>query len=173
MMRVGIGYDIHRLENGAQLVLGGTRIDAPFGAIGHSDADTLIHAVIDALLGASGLGDIGEHFPTTDPRYRGISSAKLLADIMALLHSSGWKVINIDAVVILEKPKLSPYRGEIRDTLARILHVAETAVNIKAKTKEGLGAVGSSRAVEAHAVALIRRTGGDESQSLESEAFWV
>lgn len=167
MTRVGIGYDIHRLESGAKLVLGGTIIDAPFGAVGHSDADTLTHAIIDAILGAACAGDIGEHFPSSDPNYRGVSSTELLTTIMSRLHSAGWSVINVDSIVILERPKLLPYKKPMRETIAAILDIQTGAVSIKAKTKEGLGEVGAGSAVEAHAVALL------QSESDDSESFWV
>ena len=167
MIRVGIGYDIHPLKEGCPLILGGTVVDAPFGAVGHSDADALIHAVIDALLGAASLGDIGEHFPPSDPQYRGISSMKLLARACATVKDNGWQVVNIDAVVILEKPRLAPYRSEMIKNIAEVLQVDHTAVNVKAKTREGMGPAGTGTAVEAHAVALI------QTHTTESDEIWV
>ena len=155
MTRIGLGYDIHRLEEGEEMILGGVKISAPRGTVGHSDADALIHAVIDALLGAAALGDIGEHFPPSDPTYRGISSRKLLKKTAAMIGEKGYTIGNIDAVVILQEPPLSPYKRQMRANLAADLRISLDTVSIKAKTKEGLDAAGEQRAVEAQAVVLL------------------
>lgn len=155
MIRTGLGYDIHLLEEGGKLILGGVEIPGPLGSVGHSDADTLIHAVIDAVLGAAGLGDIGDHFPPSDPAYRGVSSRKLLSRIMDLLDKKGYRIINVDTIIILEKPKIFSYKETIRENLAADLRLDVDAVSVKAKTKEGIDASGEGRAVEAHAIALI------------------
>ena len=157
MTRIGIGYDIHRLEEGEKLILGGVEIPAPFGTVGHSDADALIHAVIDAMLGAAAIGDIGEHFPPSDPAYRNISSRELLKKTAVIIDDKGYKVGNIDTVVVLQEPSLSPYKPSMRTNLAADLGIPADAVSIKAKTKEGVDAAGEKRAVEAHAVVLLER----------------
>ena len=152
-MRVGIGYDIHRLVEGRKLILGGVELESELGLLGHSDGDVLTHAVCDALLGASGLGDIGRHFPDTDDRYRGISSLKLLAEVAARIRERGHRVGNIDAVVVLERPKLAPRAEEMERNLARPLGIEPGRVNVKAATNEGLDAAGRGEAVAAWAVA--------------------
>jgi 2-C-methyl-D-erythritol 2,4-cyclodiphosphate synthase len=155
MHKIGFGYDIHRLEPGRRLVLGG--IDIPFaaGLLGHSDGDALVHAVIDALLGAHGQGDIGTHFPDTDPRYKGVQSLVLLETVTGHLRSRGASVVNVDAVIVAEEPKMGPHIPAMKAALAPVLGVPETAVGIKAKTNEGLGPVGEKRAIACYAVALI------------------
>ncbi|MBN1685106.1 MAG: 2-C-methyl-D-erythritol 2,4-cyclodiphosphate synthase [Spirochaetales bacterium] len=155
MIKVGMGYDIHLLASGEKLLLGGVEISSAVGSVGHSDADALIHSIIDALFGAAGLGDIGEHFPPSDPAYRGISSRALLKKAAAEIGEQKFKVVNIDATVILEKPSLSSYKGQMRKNIAEDLHIDPHAVNIKAKTKEGVDATGEGRAVEAQAVVLL------------------
>lgn len=152
-MRMGIGYDIHRLVEGRKLVLGGVEMESDRGLLGHSDADVLTHAVCDALLGAAGLGDIGRYFPDTDERYRGISSLKLLAEVGEMIARQGLTIGNIDAVVVTERPKLSPRAGEMAGNLARVLGIEIARVNIKAATNEGLDAVGRGEAIAAWAVA--------------------
>ena len=156
-MRSGIGYDIHRLVSGRKLILGG--VDIPFekGLFGHSDADVLIHAVCDALLGAAGLGDIGLHFPDTDAAYRGISSMVLLDKTVQLLASSGFSVVNADATVMAEAPKLSPFRKAMQENIAGALHLSEDCVNVKATTTEGLGAIGNREGIAAMCVVMINR----------------
>ena len=149
----GIGWDSHRLEEGRPLILGGVRIEHDRGLAGHSDADVLTHAVIDALLGAAGLGDIGEHFPDTDEAFRGADSLGLLRDVVALLGAR--EIINVDTTVLMERPKLKPHKPEIRETLAGALGVAPDRVNIKATTGEGLGFVGRQEGVAALAVATL------------------
>lgn len=158
-MRAGIGYDIHALAFGRKLVLGGVEIEFAKGARGHSDADVLVHAVMDALLGAAGLGDIGHHFPDTDPRYEGASSIGLLEKVREKLETLGARVVNVDATVILEKPVVSPFKGRMSANIARALKVPAYQVNVKAKTSEGLGEIGSGDAVAAQAIALIEGTG--------------
>ena len=155
MTRIGLGYDIHRLKEGEELILGGVKVPAPLGTVGHSDADALIHAVIDAMLGAAALGDIGEHFPPSDPVYRGISSRELLKKTGFMIREKGYEVGNIDAVVVLQEPPLSPYKRRMRANLAADLGINIDAVSIKAKTKERLDAAGEGRAVEAQAVVLL------------------
>lgn len=154
-MRVGIGYDTHRLGEGRPLILGGLLIEHPLGLLGHSDADVVCHAVADALLGAAGLGDIGEHYPDTDPQWRGLDSTRLLAEVVERITRSGWQVVNGDVIIHAQAPKLGPHKYDIRANLARLLRVDETAVNVKAKTGEHVGPVGRGEAMSCHAVVLI------------------
>jgi len=154
-MRVGIGYDIHRLVEGRILFLGGVEIDFPRGLLGHSDADVLIHAVCYALLGAAGLGDIGQHFPDTDERYLGISSIKIMKEVAGKIRTAGFVVGNIDATVILQLPKLAPLIPRMEESLAAVLEIEREQINIKATTNEGLDATGRGEAIAAWAVALI------------------
>jgi 2-C-methyl-D-erythritol 2,4-cyclodiphosphate synthase len=154
-LRVGIGHDTHRLEEGRPLVLGGLRIAHPRGLAGHSDADVVCHAVVDAILGAAGLGDIGEHYPDTDPRWRGMESTKLLAEVVERVDRAGWRVVNCDVIIHAQEPKLTPHKPAIRANLARLLRVAETAMNVKAKTGEHVGPVGRGEAIVCEAVVLI------------------
>jgi 2-C-methyl-D-erythritol 2,4-cyclodiphosphate synthase len=156
-IRVGFGYDVHRLTEGRELWLGGVLIPHHVGALGHSDADALLHAVCDALLGAVALGDIGEHFPDTDPRWKGADSKKLLAAVVALLHEAGWRVGNVDCTLVLERPKIMPHVPAMRAVMAPLLGVDEDAVSIKATTNETMGFVGREEGVCAHAVALVHR----------------
>ncbi len=155
LSRVGIGYDVHRLAENRKLVLGGVEIPFDKGLLGHSDSDVLTHAVCDALLGAAALGDIGRHFPDTDETLEGVSSLDMLSHIVGLLAERGYSVINIDAVVIAERPKLSPHINAMRGRLAEVLGVDVELVSIKAKTNEGLDSVGRRRAIAAHAIALL------------------
>lgn len=154
-MRAGIGYDIHKLVKGRKLILGGVNVPAKKGLAGHSDADVLLHAVIDALLGAAGLGDIGEHFPDTDKRYKGISSKVLLVNVAKLIAVKGYSVGNIDGIIILENPKLSALKQKMAQNIAAILNIPKNNVNIKAKTNEGLDSVGKGAAIAAYAVAVL------------------
>jgi 2-C-methyl-D-erythritol 2,4-cyclodiphosphate synthase len=154
-MRIGHGYDVHRLVEGRKLILGGQEIDHPLGLLGHSDADVLTHAVMDALLGAAGLWDIGHAFPDTDPAYEGISSLVLLRRVMEMLEQSGYRVGNVDATILAQKPKLAPYIPAMRAALAREMNVPESRVNVKATTEEGLGFTGRQEGIAAHAVALL------------------
>ena len=154
-VRIGHGYDVHRLVEGRQLILGGVDIPWERGLLGHSDADVLTHAVMDALLGAAGLGDIGRHFPDTDPAYTGADSLRLLAHVTALVRERGFTVGNVDATVLAQRPKLAPHIPQMRDNLARAMGVDPEQVNVKATTEEGLGFTGSGEGMAAHAVALI------------------
>lgn len=154
-IRVGLGYDVHRLVKDRPLILGGVEIPWERGLLGHSDADVLLHAVMDALLGAAGLGDIGRLFPDSDPQYKGISSLILLERTVQKLKREGYRPINVDATVVAEQPKLAPYLPEMRDKIARCLGLQEDAVNIKATTEEGLGFTGSGAGIAAQAIALV------------------
>jgi 2-C-methyl-D-erythritol 2,4-cyclodiphosphate synthase len=156
-VRIGHGYDVHRLVEGRRLILGGVDVPWERGLLGHSDADVLTHAVMDALLGAAGLGDIGRHFPDTDPAYAGADSLKLLAYVVALLRERGFTVGNVDATVLAQRPKLAPHIPQMRDNLARTMEVGPEQVNVKATTEEGLGFTGSGEGMAAHAVALIEK----------------
>jgi 2-C-methyl-D-erythritol 2,4-cyclodiphosphate synthase len=155
---VGTGYDAHRLRPGRELIIGGVRIDHPTGLEGHSDADVLTHAVIDALLGAAGLGDIGQHFPAGDAKYKGASSLDLLAAAVSALVDAGYRVVNVDSTVVAEEPQLQPHLGAMREHLAKVLRVSPGAVSVKATSPEGLGALGRKEGIEAQAVALIEET---------------
>ncbi|MHB1133051.1 MAG: 2-C-methyl-D-erythritol 2,4-cyclodiphosphate synthase [Chloroflexota bacterium] len=155
MPRVGIGYDVHPLTAGRKLVLGGIEFEYALGLAGHSDADVLLHAVMDALLGAAGLGDIGQHFPPSDAEYRDISSLELLRRVRALLASSGWHIVNLDTTVVAEAPRLSPRLAEMRAAIASACGLEESLVSIKATTNEGLGFVGHGEGIAALAVALL------------------
>lgn len=154
-MRIGHGYDVHRLVEGRKLILGGVEVPHTLGLLGHSDADVLTHAVMDALLGAAALGDIGRHFPDTDPAYKGADSLVLLDHVMALLEKAGWQVGNVDATILAQKPKLAPYIDQMRDNLARRMRVAPEQVNVKATTEEKLGFTGAEEGIAAHAVCLL------------------
>lgn len=160
--RVGIGYDIHRFAAGRKFFLGGVRIPHTQGLLGHSDADVLLHAVCDALLGAAGEDDIGAHFPDTEKRYRGISSRKLLKSTATIVASKGFTIGNIDATVLLERPKIAPYKERIRRAIAAALGIKTAQVCVKATTHEGVGAIGRGEAASAYAVVLIERKSGDE-----------
>ncbi|MCP4623315.1 MAG: 2-C-methyl-D-erythritol 2,4-cyclodiphosphate synthase [bacterium] len=156
-MNVGIGYDVHKLVAGRKLVLGG--VDIPFekGLLGHSDADVLVHAVCDALLGAAAMGDIGLHFPDTDPQFKNIASLKLLAGTKALINGKGFTIGNIDATIFAEAPKLGPYRQKIKENLASTVEVDPGCINIKATTTEGLGYIGRGEGIGAMSVALLKK----------------
>jgi 2-C-methyl-D-erythritol 2,4-cyclodiphosphate synthase len=157
-VRVGIGWDLHRLVAGRPLVIGGVRLPFDRGEEGFSDGDAATHAIIDALLGAASLGDIGRHFPPGDPRWRGISSRALLVRVRSMLEEAGWRIGNVDVTVALEAPKIGPRAAEIRETIAADLGLEAAAVSVKGKTAEGLGDVGRGEAIEAWAVALIERS---------------
>lgn len=154
-MRVGLGNDVHRLVEDRELVIGGVNIPYEKGLLGHSDADVLLHAVCDALLGAAGLGDIGLHFPDTDPQYKGIYSIELLKLTQKKLVGQGFSIVNIDATIFAEKPKMSPYREEMQKKIAKTLNIFPDCVNIKATTTEGLGMIGEGEGIGAMCVALI------------------
>ena len=154
-MRIGYGYDSHRFEEGRRLVLGGVTFPGETGLAGHSDADVLIHAVIDALLGAAALGDIGSHFPDTDGKWKGADSAKLLAAVVAEVAAAGYRVGNVDATVICERPKLRPKVDEIRSRLSQLLNISTSQLSIKGKTNEKMDDIGAELGIEAHAVVLL------------------
>ncbi len=156
-MRVGFGYDIHRLKVGKDLILGGERICYKKGLEGHSDADVLIHAIMDALLGASGQGDIGMHFPDNDPEYKDISSLFLLEKVKRILDENKLKVYNIDLTVVMEKPKLSFYCNKIKNNISQVLKLSENVINIKASTNEGIGLIGKEEAIAAFCVVLLKK----------------
>jgi len=156
-LRIGHGYDVHRLAEGRKLILGGVEISWEKGLLGHSDADVLTHAVMDALTGAARLGDIGTLFPDTDPAYEGASSLKLLEEVGRLLREEGYAVVNIDAVLLAQKPKVAPYKEKMAENLAAALGIEPERVNVKATTEEGLGFTGDGSGMAAHAVALIEK----------------
>jgi 2-C-methyl-D-erythritol 2,4-cyclodiphosphate synthase len=155
--RIGLGYDIHRTIAGRPLILANVTIPHDKGLDGHSDADVVIHALIDALTGAAGLPDVGEMFPNTDARYKGINSSELLVAMLERFESAGWRIINVDIVILAQKPKLSPHKLAMRQRLAELLGIPETHVNIKGKTGESVDAIGEERAIACHCVALIER----------------
>lgn len=157
--RIGEGFDIHALVPGRPLILGGVTVPSPLGLLGHSDADALCHAITDALLGAAALGDIGQHFPDTDPRYQGADSRVLLRATQAMVADAGWQLVNLDCSVIAQAPKLAPYIGAMRDNLAADLQVDRSSVNVKAKTAERLGALGRKEGIAVQAVVLLMRRG--------------
>ena len=157
MIRVGIGYDFHQFANGRRLVLGGVEIPSVKGLQGHSDADVVLHSICDALLGAAGKGDIGEYFPDSEEKYRDIASRKLLKHVLGILKKEKWHIGNVDVMIILEEPKLEPFKGKIRDSIAEILEIDNARVNIKATTTEGIGPVGNKEAAASQAAALIER----------------
>jgi len=154
-MRVGIGYDYHRLAVGGRLVLGGIEIPFGKGLAGHSDGDVLTHAICDALLGAAGLGDIGQRFPDTDPQWKDASSLEFVAQVVELVEAKGWRIAHVDSVVVAQEPRLGPYFGRMRERLAGAMGIEPRQVNVKAKTTEGLEAIGRGEAMAAHAVALL------------------
>jgi 2-C-methyl-D-erythritol 2,4-cyclodiphosphate synthase len=156
-IRVGEGWDVHQLVAGRKLILGGVEVPHSTGLLGHSDADVLLHAITDALLGAAGLGDIGRHFPDTDPQFRGADSAALLAEAARRVRAAGWRIGNVDSTVIAQAPKLAPHIPAMCARIAAALEIAVDQVNVKAKTAEKLGPVGEGRAMEARAVALLHR----------------
>ena len=157
--RIGQGYDVHRLVEGRKLILGGVEIPHPTGLLGHSDADALLHAITDALLGAVALGDIGRHFPDTDPRYKGADSRVLLRGAVALLRERGWAPVNVDATLIAQQPKLAPHAAAMVANVAADLGIGLDCVNIKGKTNEKLGYLGREEAIEAQAVVLVEKIG--------------
>lgn len=154
-MRIGFGYDVHRLIEGRRLVLGGVDVPYKKGLLGHSDADVLLHAVIDALIGAAGLGDIGKHFPPSDNAFKDISSLELLSRAAGLLEKEGYSIGNIDSTIVCQEPKLAPHIPGMVDNISKTLRISPSQVNVKAKTEEGLGFTGSGDGISAHAVALV------------------
>ena len=160
-MRIGFGYDSHRFEDGRRLVLGGVEFPGETGLKGHSDADVLIHAIVDALLGAAALGDIGSHVPDTDPKWKDADSAQLLAEVVREVRGAGWTIANVDATVICERPKLAPCIDMIRDRLASVMGVGKGRVSVKGKTNEKMDDVGAGVGIEVHAVALLVSSAAD------------
>ncbi len=156
-MRIGTGYDVHQFEAGRKLILGGVEIDHSMGLAGHSDADVLVHAVMDAILGALGLGDIGIHFPDSDERYRDISSMKLLSEVREKMEMEGYQMINIDSTLILQEPRIAEYAGRMRENISGALGIEKNMVNIKATTTEGLGFCGRGEGVAAQSIVLLDR----------------
>ncbi len=154
-MRIGMGYDVHRLVKGRDLIIGGVKIPYEQGLSGHSDADVLTHAVMDALLGAAALGDIGQHFPDNDPAYEGADSIALLREVKRILSEAGYRIVNVDAMILAQAPKMAPYRDEMRTRLAGAMGIPVSSVSVKATTEEGLGFTGRGEGIAAHAVALI------------------
>lgn len=154
-MRIGFGWDLHQLIEGRALLLGGVEIDAPFGESGHSDGDVLLHAVIDALLGAAGLGDIGSHFPPSNPQWKDIASSTLLSQSLEMVHAAGFNLVNLDTTIVLQRPKLAEHIPSIRSHLADLLMTSMDNISVKAKTKEHVDATGEGRAIEAYATVLL------------------
>ena len=163
MTRFGMGYDVHRLVEGRKLILGGVEIPWEKGLLGHSDADVLLHAVADALLGAAALGDIGRHFPDTDEKFAGADSMKLLAEVVRLVREKGFRVGNVDATIVAQAPKLAPHIGKMTENIARVLDVPLDCVNVKATTEERLGFTGSGEGIAAHAVCLLKAVSGAQA----------
>ena len=154
-MRVGMGYDVHKLVEGRDLILGGVKIPHTLGLLGHSDADVLLHAIMDALLGAAALGDIGKHFPDTDPQYKGISSIRLLEHVRDLISEKGYMVENIDATIIAQKPKMRPYIEQMEQNIADALGIDVSQINVKATTEEGLGFTGTEEGISSQAICAL------------------
>ncbi len=157
MMRVGMGYDVHKLTEGRKLILGGVEIPYEKGLLGHSDADVLVHAVMDALLGAAALGDIGKHFPDTDPQYKGISSIRLLEHVGRRMDGEGYVIENIDATIIAQRPKMRPYIDQMRENMANALGIETDQINVKATTEEGLGFTGSGEGISSQAICAVEK----------------
>ena len=156
-LRVGHGYDVHRLKRGKSMRIGGVDVPGSYGVIAHSDGDVLVHALIDALLGASGQGDIGEHFPDTDPQFAGVDSCELLAQVVSGLADAGWLIVNADCTLVAEVPKISPYKRQMAERLAELMGLASDCVNVKATTTEKLDAIGEKLGIAAYAVVLIHK----------------
>lgn len=154
-MRIGLGYDVHKLVTDRKLILGGVEIPYEYGLLGHSDADVLLHAIMDSLLGASALGDIGKHFPDTDPKYKGISSIALLKEVGKLLYENGYKISNIDSTIIAQKPKMAPHIQLMRKNIANALNIDIDQINVKATTEEGLGFTGEGLGVSSQSICLL------------------
>ncbi|NLK40005.1 MAG: 2-C-methyl-D-erythritol 2,4-cyclodiphosphate synthase [Clostridiales bacterium] len=154
-MRIGHGYDVHRFSTGRKLILGGVEIPSELGLLGHSDADVLTHAIMDAILGALGLGDIGRHFPDTDDAYKSISSLLLAERLLPMLKATNMQIVNIDATIIAQYPKLAPYIQKMREKLSAVFRIDQTQINIKATTEEGLGFTGAKQGIAAHALCLL------------------
>ena len=159
-MRVGIGYDIHRLVEDRKLILGGVEIPYVKGLLGYSDGDVLLHAIADAILGAMSLGDIGQHFPNTDPKYKDIKSRELIRKVIALMHEKKLVLKNVDTIILAEEPKVYPFKDRMLDELASMLGIDRANINVKATTNEGVGSIGKGDAIAAHAVVLLQEEGG-------------
>ncbi len=159
MIRIGIGYDLHRLVEERKLFIGGLEIPYIKGLSGHSDADVLLHALCDSLLGAVSEGDIGEHFPDTDPKYQGISSVKLLSLVLGIVKKKGYSICNVDTVIIAQEPNLTPFKKKIQENISCALKIPKDCVSVKAKTNEGIGEVGRKEAIACYAVALLKKEG--------------
>ena len=157
-MRIGMGYDVHKLVPNRDLILGGVKIPHELGLLGHSDADVLLHSIMDALLGAAALGDIGKHFPDTDPAYKGADSVKLLEHVGRLIREAGYSIENIDATIIAQRPKLASYRPQMEENIAEALHLDPSRVSVKATTEEGLGFTGSGEGIASQAITLLTET---------------
>ncbi len=157
MIRIGHGYDVHKLVEGRDLILGGVKIPHTLGLLGHSDADVLLHAISDSLLGALALGDIGKHFPDTDPRYKGADSLELLRHVVRLIHENGYAVGNLDAVILAQKPKLAPHIPQMRENIAKVCEISADRVSVKATTEERLGFTGREEGISAHCVVLLQK----------------
>jgi len=157
MLRIGNGYDVHKLVEGRKMILGGIEIPHHLGLLGHSDADVLVHAIMDALLGALALGDIGKHFPDTDEKYKGISSIELLREVMKLVEKKGYEIVNIDSIVACERPKLKPYIDEMRKNIAEVMGTSVDNVSIKATTEEKLGFTGREEGIKSYSVVLLKK----------------
>lgn len=158
-MRIGMGYDVHRLVPDRDLILGGVKIPYELGLLGHSDADVMLHAVMDALLGAAALGDIGRHFPDTDPAYKGISSIRLLEHVGKMIEDKGYVIGNIDATIIAQRPKMAPHIAQMRKNMAKALNISEDRINVKATTEEGLGFTGEGLGISSQAICLLEEIG--------------
>ena len=167
-MRIGMGYDVHRLVENRKLIMGGVEISYEKGLLGHSDADVLLHAIMDALLGAAALGDIGKHFPDSDPAYKGISSIKLLEKVGELLEENSFLIENIDATIIAQAPKMRPHIDTMRENIAKALHIDISQVNVKATTEEGLGFTGCGEGISSQAICLLNTPFGLYSEDVES-----
>lgn len=154
-MRVGIGYDVHKLVTNRDLIIGGVKIEHEYGLLGHSDADVLLHAIMDALLGAAALGDIGKHFPDTDAKYKGISSVELLSNVGKLLNDNGYTIVNIDSIIVAQAPKMAPHIDKMRDIIAKTLSVDISNVSVKATTTEKLGFEGRGEGISAKAICIL------------------
>lgn len=168
-MRVGMGYDVHRLTVGRKLIMGGVEIPFEKGLLGHSDADVLVHAVMDALLGAAALGDIGKHFPDTDPEYEGVSSIRLLEHVGRILEENGYVIENIDATIIAQRPKMRPYIDQMRENMAKALGIETDQVSVKATTEEGLGFTGTGDGISSHAICAIEKFTNFSSVDVSAE----
>ena len=166
-MRIGMGYDVHRLVENRKLIMGGVEIPYEKGLLGHSDADVLLHAIMDALLGAAALGDIGKHFPDSDPAYKGISSVKLLEKVGELLEENSFLIENIDATIIAQAPKMRPHIDTMRENIAKVLRIEVSQVNVKATTEEGLGFTGTGEGISSQAICLLNTPFGLYSEDVE------